>query len=154
MRREIQESSSLFDQLSSSSTVLQTDRRHSQQSSPVKDASLHAADCSALCCSGLEQSAGPQGPSTTSAARHTLLKLLLMATTTLHRAGREKTAAGRAGPHVFTEFLWHGALSTPVHSFKMVDDFFSSFLCRVFFLKCGFLDIPLANLRHGYRCEC
>lgn len=43
--------------------------------------------------------------------------------------------------------------STPLLGFKIGDVFFSSFLCRVVFKKM-YLDIPQANLRHGYRCEC
>lgn len=134
---EIQESSSLFDQLSSSPSFRWADDTAAvQQSLPVKDPSLHAADCSALCCSGLEQSAGPRVPPPRQQLAAPLWSscwwlLQLYKELRTQSLGRKRTAAGRASPHVSTGPLVSSSgtvhSSTPVYSFKMVDDFFLLF---------------------------
>lgn len=150
MKREIQESSSVWPAEQQPALQVQSgtdDTAAIRQSLPVKSPSPHAADRSALCCTGLEQSAVPQGPSTSSAsARRTLWSsrwwlLQLYMELKTQSLGREKTAALRASPHVSTGRLVSSSgtehASTPGHSFKIVDDFFFLlFSVMCFFFKC------------------
>lgn len=134
MRRKIQESSSPFDQLSSSLSFRWT----MWLSVPVKMLSAHIwLLCPLLLWSGAERRCpGSLHLNATCWSSCWWLLQVYMELKT-HSLGREKTAAGQGSPHVSTGRLVSSSgtvySSTPVHSFKIVDWFFFLLFCVVCF---------------------